>query len=53
MRKLTLEKAKGEILDYLKKHDSAYLSDIAEVRGIDIELAFKAARTLEKEGVVG
>lgn len=52
VRKLTLEQAKREILDYLKKHNAAYVSDIANERGIDIDLAFKAARSLEEGGLV-
>jgi metal-responsive CopG/Arc/MetJ family transcriptional regulator len=52
VRKMTLEQAKREILDYLKQHNSAYVSEIANERGIDIDLAFRAARALEKEGLV-
>ena len=50
---MTLSQAKREILDYLKKHNSAYVDEIANERGIDIDLAFKAARNLEEEGLVG
>jgi len=53
VRKLTLEQAKREILDYLRHHNSAYVSEIAEARGIDIDLAFRAAKALEEEGIVG
>jgi len=53
VRDLTLEQAKREIVDYLKHHGSAYVSEMAEGLGIDIELAFKAVQELEKEGVIG
>lgn len=53
MRDITLEQAKREIVKHLKAHDTAYISEIAENLGIEIELAFKAVQELEKEGVVG
>jgi len=53
VREITFEQAKKEIAEYLRRHGSAYVSEIAENLGIDVELAFKAAEELEKEGVVG
>ena len=40
-------------MDHLRWRGSAYVSEIAEDLGIDIEMAFKAVRELEEEGVVG
>lgn len=53
VRDVTVEQAKREIMEYLKRHGSAYVSEMAESLGINIELAFKAVEKLEKEGVVG
>jgi len=53
VRDITLEQAKKEILEHLKRHGSAYVSEIAEDLGIKIEMAFRAVEELEKEGVVG
>jgi metal-responsive CopG/Arc/MetJ family transcriptional regulator len=53
VRDLTVEQAKGEIVEYLKRHGSAYVTEMAESLGVSIELAFKAVEELEKEGVVG
>jgi len=53
VRDLTLGQAKQEIVEYLKRHGSAYVSDMAEELSMDVELAFKAVEELEKEGVVG
>lgn len=53
VREMTLEQAKKNIVEHLKRHGSAYVSEIAEDLGIDIELAFKAAEELEKEGTIG
>lgn len=53
VRERSLEQAKKEIVEHLKRHGSAYVSEIAEDLGIAIELAFEAVEELEKEGVVG
>lgn len=53
LREITLEQAKKEIVEHLRRHGSAYVSEIAEDLGIEIELAFKAVKELGKEGVVG
>jgi len=53
VRDVTLEQAKREIVEYLKRHGSAYVSEMAESLGVNIELAFEAVDELEKEGVVG
>ena len=52
-REMTLEQAKERIVEYLRRHDSAYVSEMAEDLGIEIELAFEAVKELEKGGVVG
>jgi metal-responsive CopG/Arc/MetJ family transcriptional regulator len=53
VRDVTLKQAKRKIIEYLKRHGSAYVSEMAESLGVNIELAFKAVEELEKEGVVG
>jgi len=53
VRDVTVEEAKGEIVEYLKRHGSAYVSEMAESLGVNIELAFKVVEELEKKGVVG
>jgi len=53
VRDVTLKQAEKEIVEYLKRHGSAYVSEMAESLGINVELAFKAVGELEKEGVVG
>jgi len=53
VRNLSLKQAKEEILTYLKRHNSAYVSELAEALGLDIDLAFRAVAELEREGVVG
>lgn len=53
IRNISLKQAKKEILAYLKQRNSAYVSNIADTLGIDIQLAFKAAEELEREGVAG
>jgi len=53
MREMTLEQAQEKIVGYLRRHNSAYVSEMAENLGIEIELAFEAVRELEKGGVVG
>lgn len=53
VRDIELEQAKREILEHLKRHGSAYVSEISEDLGIEIGLAFRAVEELEKEGVVG
>jgi len=53
IRNISLKQAKKEILAYLKQRNSAYVSDIADTLGIDIQLAFKAVEELQREGEVG
>ncbi len=53
IRDISLKQAKKEILAYLKQHNSAYVSDIADTLGIDIRVAFKVVEELQREGVVG
>jgi metal-responsive CopG/Arc/MetJ family transcriptional regulator len=44
IREISLEQAKKEIVEHLRRHGSAYMSEIAEDLGIAIELAFKAVK---------
>lgn len=53
VKDVTVEQAKREIVEYLKRHGSAYVSEMAESLAVNVELAFKAVDELEKEGVVG
>jgi len=53
IRNISLKQAKKEILAYLKQRNSAYVSDIADTLGIDIQVAFKAVEELQREGEVG
>lgn len=52
VREISLEQAKKDIVEHLRHRGSAYVSEVAEDLGIAIELAFKAVKELEKEGVV-
>lgn len=53
IRNISLKQAKKEILAYLKQRNSAYVGDIADTLGIDVQLAFKAVEELQREGEVG
>lgn len=46
---ITKEQAKKEIMNYAKKHPGSYVSDAADALGIDIVLAFEAARELRED----
>ena len=52
VREMTLKQAKKEIIEYLKEHSHAFVSEMAEDLRIDVELAFRTVEELEKEGVV-
>ncbi len=52
-RKMSKGRAKKEILKYLDKHPSAYVSEIAAERGIPLETAFVAVKDLMSEKKVG
>lgn len=52
VRDVTKDKAKKEIIDYLKRHQEAYASEISEKLGLDLELVFLVMKELKKEGVV-
>ncbi len=45
-------KARAAILRYLKHRPSAYVTDIAEALGMDLDLAFRAVGALAREGKV-
>ena len=49
---VSLRKAKGEILNYLKKHKEAETFDIANDLRLDLDLTTKALKALWKEGKV-
>ncbi len=51
-REWTEAKARAAILRYLKGRRATYVTDIAEALGMDLDLAFRVARSLAKEGKV-
>lgn len=52
VREFSRKEAKQRITDYLKTRPSAYVSDIADGLGMDIELAFSVAKELMEKGKV-
>ena len=53
VRPWTPAKARAAILRYLGKKPSAYVSEIAEVLGMDFEMAFRVVGALMEVGDVG
>jgi len=53
IRKVSREKAKKEIIEYLKKKGKAYASDVADDLRLDLDLVFSIFDELEKEGRIG
>ena len=51
-RKVPIRQARKMIEDYYKKHPVAYPSDVAADLGIDLNLVFKVAKKMGKEGVL-
>ena len=45
-------KARAAVLQYLKGRRATYVTDIAEALGMDLDLAFRVAGSLAKEGKV-
>ncbi len=45
-------KARGAILRYLRGRPSAYVTDVAEALGMDLDLAFRVVGTLVRGGKV-
>lgn len=52
VRKVSLAKARREILAYLKRHPVAYPSDIALDLGLDLEITMLAVKELWNERLV-
>ncbi len=48
-RRVSKAQAKNEILQYLKKHPSSYVSEVSEELGIPLDVAFEAAHELLQE----
>lgn len=48
----TPAKARAAILRYLKGRPATYVTDIAEALGMDLDLAFRVAGSLAREGKV-
>jgi len=46
------DEAKKQIIDYFKTHKTAWISELAEVLRLDIELIIEITDELEKEGKV-
>jgi DNA-binding transcriptional ArsR family regulator len=52
VKEWTEAKARAAILRFLKGKKAMYVTDIAESLGMDLDLAFRVARSLAKEGKV-
>ena len=52
IREWTEAKARSSILRFLKGKKAMYVTDIAESPGMDLDLAFRVASSLAKEGKV-
>jgi len=52
VRPWTEAKARAAVLRYLKGRRATYVTDIAEALGMDLDLAFRIAGSLAKEGEV-
>jgi hypothetical protein len=52
VRSWTQAKARTAILRYLEGRPATYVTDIAEALGMDLDLAFRVASSLVKEGKV-
>ena len=52
VRTWTEAKARAAVLRYLKGRRATYVTDIAEALGMDLDLAFRIAGSLAKEGEV-
>lgn len=52
LRNVPKKQARKEILDYLKRHNETYASDVSEELGIDLDLVFVVMKELSREGVV-
>jgi DNA-binding MarR family transcriptional regulator len=49
---LTVEEARGKILEYYKEHEgeSIYPDDVADELGLDLKITMQAVKELMKEG---
>ena len=52
IRKVTRQRARNDILDYLRNHKETYASEIAIDLGLDIDLVFSILDELKREGRV-
>ena len=52
VKEWTEAKARTAVLRYLKGRPATYVTDIAEALGMDLDLAFRIAGSLAKEGKV-
>lgn len=52
VKEWTDARARAAILRFLKGRKAMYVTDIAEALGMDLDLAFRVARSLAKEGKV-
>jgi metal-responsive CopG/Arc/MetJ family transcriptional regulator len=48
----TEPKARAAIVKYLRRHPSAFVSEICEALGIDFELGFRVVSRLMEDGIV-
>ncbi|HLQ42956.1 MAG TPA: ribbon-helix-helix protein, CopG family [Thermoplasmata archaeon] len=48
----TEPKARAAVVKYLRRHPSAFVSEICEALGIDFELGFRVVRRLMEDGIV-
>ncbi len=53
VRPWTMAKGRAAVLKYLKGRPATLVSDIAEVLGMDLDLAFRVVDSLAREGRVG
>ena len=52
IRDVSREKAKKEIIEFMKSHNEAYSSDLAEDLELDVEIVISIMKELNKEGLV-
>lgn len=52
MRKITIEKAKKEIIKLFQKNKKLYYSDMSGLLNLDYSQIFEACEQLKKEGLI-
>ncbi len=50
IQNISKRKAKKQVMDYFKKHKTAYVSEITENLRLDLELVIDILNELEEEG---